>query len=132
MRKNRIMPAKTAASGERSAWIAGLLVLAGVMAIVNILANTSCNQLSASIGAMEESLRKLDDDCHRESTRLSDMQTPEKLVRTLRQHGMAMNVPQPHQTIKMSRSGRPYPGAEAALRRLADSQGSTAQVRRRK
>ena len=126
-RKNRKVSANTAAAGEHAAWIGGLVVLAGIMAIVNVLANTTCNQLQASIGEKERQLAKLEDAYQRENAQLSSLRTPENLSRTLRKYGMAMNVAQPHQLIKMSRSGKPYPVSMAAIARArGESRGATA------
>ena len=123
-RKNRKVSANTAAAGEHAAWIGGLLLLAGIMAIVNVLANTTCNQLQASIGEKERQLAKLEDAYQRENAQLSSLRLPESLNSTLSKHGMAMDVAQPHQVIKMSRSGKPYPVSMAALARARGETGS--------
>lgn len=124
-RKNKIVSANTAMSNRYAVYIGALVVLAGVMAIVNVFANTSCKRLQTSIGDKERELIKLEEDYQRESVRLSALHTPEKLARSLRLHGMAMNIAKPHQIIKMATSGRPYPG-QMALSHINLSGRSTA------
>lgn len=125
-RNNRKVSANTAAAGEHAAWIGGLVVLAGIMAIVNVLANTTCNQLQASIGEKEKQLVKLKEQCQRESTQLASLSVPEKLSIALNRHGMAMNVTQPYQIVKMSSSGRPYPESLAVIARARSATEATA------
>ena len=130
-RKNRKVSANTAAAGEHAAWIGGLVVLAGIMAIVNVLANTTCNQLMASIDQKEKALAKLKVQCQNENTRLASLYTPDKLSIELSRRGMAMNVMQPRQLIKMSRSGRPYSVSQAdiARARAVDERAATSSYR---
>ncbi|MBO5643071.1 MAG: hypothetical protein J6S51_03595 [Kiritimatiellae bacterium] len=130
-RKNKIVSASTAASSRHAVYIGALVVLAGVMSIVNVFANTSCKRLQTSIGEKERELRKLEEDYQRESVRLSALHTPEKLARSLRLHGMAMNIAKPHQIIKMSTSGRPYPG-QMALGHINSSSRATARYTQHK
>ena len=130
-RKNRKVSANTAAAGEHAAWIGGLVVLAGIMAIVNVLANTTCNQLMASIDKKEKARAKLKVQCQNENTRLASLYTPDKLSIELSRRGMAMNVMQPRQLIKMSRSGRPYSVSQAdiARARAVDERAATSSYR---
>ena len=125
-RINRKVSANTAAAGEHAAWIGGLVVLAGIMAIVNVLANTTCNQLQASIGEKEKQLVKLQEQCQREYAQLASLLVPRKLSIELNRRGMAMNVTQPYQIVKMSRSGRPYPESVAVIARARGASAATA------
>jgi hypothetical protein len=107
-----------------------VLVLAASMAVVYNISKTANNKLSDSIGEKERVLRLLDEDYARENARLVSMMTPDRLARTLRRRGMAMNVTHPHQIIKMSSSGRPYPG-QMALRRINVKNSATAYYRQK-
>lgn len=127
-RKNKKISANSAANGTYVAYIAGLVLLGGIVAIMNILANASCKRLQTSIGEKERLLASLEDSAQRESVRFSAMCTPDKLDRILRKHGMAMNPPRQHQIVKMSASGRPYPG-QIALDRINSRRRSTAQYK---
>lgn len=80
-----------------------------VMVIINILASSSCQQLSKTIGEHEKEIERLDDAIRQESTRWEQMKTPEKLNAALLRHGLKMLPAHPDQLVRMKGDGTPYP-----------------------
>lgn len=124
-KKNRIVSVKTSSSAKYASGVLALIFLLTIGAVIYVLSLTTNTSLSSSIGKKERELRALEEEYCRENARLASLMTPERLSRVLRKRGMAMNVAQPHQIIKMTSSGRPYPG-QMALRRLSSSATGTA------
>jgi len=124
-RQNKIVSVKTSSSAKYAGGIFAVVFLLTIGAVIYVLSLTTNNALSSSIGKKERELRALEEEYCRENARLASLMTPERLSRTLRKRGMAMNVAQPHQIVKMTSSGRPYPG-QMALRRISSSSRATA------
>lgn len=110
MRKNRKISKKMSVVAGRSVQIGAIGMMIVAMVILNILASTTCDQLSNGIGRKERMLEKLEDDCRRESGRWEAMMTPEKLETALLRHGLSMTYPKDSQIVRMKSDGRPYPG----------------------
>ena len=123
MRRNRKMPKKMSVMAGRSVQIGAVMVMAFAMVILNMLASSSCKQLSKTISEKERQLAKLENDQKREQERWDEMKTPERLEATLLALGMKMHYPKPEQQVRMDRSGKPYPGqisvARASERNMA-------------
>ncbi len=98
--------------------------------VMNLLANSSCNQLMKRIGEDERTLARLDDELERESARWEEMKTPENLERALYRHGLAMKFPRPDQYVYMRADGTPRPGqlSVTLARRAAAGGGTVARV----
>ena len=124
-RKNKIVSARAATSSKHAMYIVGILALLGVLMVTSVIADSSCKRLQTSIGEKERELKKLEEDYQRESVRLAGLLTPERLSRSLRLHGMAMSIAKPHQIVKMSSAGKPYPG-QMALAHIGSSNRATA------
>lgn len=137
MKKNRKVSQKMSVVAEHTMHVGAVVLTLFVMVIVNLLARSSCSQLSDAIGKKEETLKRLENERKRESARWEEMKTPERLETALRKMGLSMRYPHADQVIYMSADGRPKPAQIAvakAQQRLASRAASTARyqgVRRR-
>ena len=117
MRRNRKMPKKMSVMAGRSVQIGAVMVMAFAMVILNMLASSSCKQLSKTISEKERQLAKLENDQKREQERWDEMKTSERLEAALLKHGLAMRYSKPEtQVIRMDKSGRPYSGQISVAR----------------
>ena len=120
MRRNRKMPKKMSVMAGRSVQIGAVMVMAFAMVILNMLASSSCKQLSKTISEKERQLAKLENDQKREQERWDEMKTSERLEAALLKHGLAMRYSKPEtQVVRMDKSGRPYSG-QASVARAAE------------
>ena len=132
MGKNKRIPQKMSVIAEHTMHVGAVLLSVFAMAIVNLLARSSCSQLQEAIGAKEKGLERLENERQRESARWEEMKTPERLEGALRRMGLAMRYPHADQVIYMAADGRPRPAQLAvakAQQRLAERAAATAQVR---
>jgi len=100
------MSANTAVATHVGAIIASLFV----MVILNLLASSSCQQLSKSIGEGERELARLEDERNREALRWAQMKTPERVEAALLHHGLSMKPPKASQNVHMNADGTLYRG----------------------
>lgn len=123
MKQNHATPNKMSVVAKGSMQLAAVLMLAFIVAIMNVLGSVSCSQLMKSVGEKKALLGKLEDEFSRESARWEEMKTPEKLESALRRHGLAMKYAKPSQVVRMKPDGHPLPGqisvAKAAQRNKA-------------
>ena len=138
MRKNRKMPKKLSVVTVHFMHMGAVLVTLFAMVILNMLANSRCAQLENSIGAKNKELKKLDEEYERQDVRWRELQTSDNLEQALVRHGLSMHYPNPSQTIRMQKDGRPYPGqlsvakAEARARSRASVTASVSTPTRRR
>lgn len=123
MKKNIATPNKMSVVAKSSMQLAAVLMLAFLVAILNILGSVNCSQLMKSVGEKKNLLSRLEDEYSRESARWEEMKTPEKLEVALRRHGLSMKYAKPSQIVRMKSDGRVVPGqisvAKAAQRNKA-------------
>lgn len=129
MAKNRKMSKKMSVIAQGSTMLCAVIVMLFVMVVVNLLADSSCSQLMKSIGAKEAQLKRLNDDCSRESARWEEMTTPDRLEAALKRHGLAMRYANAAQNIRMNAAGKPEPGQFAVSRMEQRSHSNTAAYR---
>ncbi len=110
MRKNRKVTRRMSAAARVSTHFGAIIIVLFVMVILNLLANSSCQQIMKAIGEDERELAKLEDARMREATRWDEMKTPEKIEMALLRHGLVMKPPRPEQNVNMKANGVPYPG----------------------
>lgn len=126
MKKNRKRSKKLSVVGSRSLHFGAVLVVLFAMILLNLLANTSCNQTMKSIGDKERQLVRLEEELLRESARWEEMKSSENLERLMLRNGISMKLPRPDQYVYMRADGTPRPGqlsvARARQQRLAGSQ----------
>ena len=99
MRRNRKMPKKMSVMAGRSVQIGAVMVMAFAMVILNMLASSSCKQLSKTISEKERQLAKLENDQKREQERWDEMKTSERLEAALLKHGLAMRYSKPETQV---------------------------------
>lgn len=138
MRKNRKMPKKLSVVTVHFMHMGAVLVTLFAMVILNMLANSRCAQLENSIGAKNKTLKKLDEELERQDASWRKLLASENLEQALVRHGLSMHYPNPSQTIRMQKDGRPYPGqlsvakAEARARSRASVTASVSTPTRRR
>lgn len=125
MKKNRKMPKKMSVVTSNAIHIGGLLLITAVMAIVNHVADTTCEQLLKSIGEKERLLARLEEDRVRESASWEALKTPEKLEKTLLDLGVSMNYAKPDRVVYMMPNGQPRPG-QLSVARIRQRNGFSA------
>lgn len=119
----------------RTFYIALIIASLLVMVVLNIVADTRCTQVCASIGEKEKRLTGLDKELKREITKWAKMTTEDSLDRALLKNGLKMRVPLPAQVIRMDDSGVPKHGqqsVEMALRRLSGTMPVASNTPRRR
>ncbi len=120
MRKNRKMSRRLSVVTVHFMHMGAVLLMLFVMVIMNLIASSSCRQQERIRVAKEETLKKLEDELHRETMRWEEMKTSERLEAALVKHGLSMHYPNASQIVRMRADGRPYPGqlslAKAAQR----------------
>ncbi len=123
MRKNRKVSKKMSVMAGRTVQIGAVMIMVFVVVILNMLASSSCKQLTKAIRVKERQLAKLEDERVREEARWDQMKKPEHLETALLRHGLAMRVPRAEQVVRLMSDGRPYSGqisvAKAAARNRA-------------
>lgn len=118
MRKNRKRTKEMSVVASRSMHIGAIIMMLFVVGIIYLLASSSCDQLSKSIGEKEKVLAKLEKDRQRASAAWDAMKTSENLDRMLRKHGLAMKYAHPHQVVRINRDGKAIPG-QLSLTRIS-------------
>ena len=106
MKKNRKVNKKMNANTAVATHVGAIIAFLFAMVILNLLASSSCQQLSKSIG---EGAR-LEDTRNREAMRWEQMKTPDKVESALLRHGLSMRPPKASQNVHMSVDGQPCPG----------------------
>lgn len=109
MKQNRKTTKRWSTVATNSTRFGAIIGALFVMVILNLLASSSCQQLSKSIGEGEKILSRLEDECRQECNRWDSMKTPEKLQAALLRHGLKMAPAHPNQNIHMKADGTPYP-----------------------
>ena len=102
--------------------IGGVAMMIFLMAIVNMLAESSCTQRMKLIGQKERQLVRLEEECERENTRWEELHQPERLERALFNLGMDMKPARSVQIVRMNEAGEPLRGqysVSVAMRRRA-------------
>lgn len=137
-KRNRKVPKKSSVVATGTSHMGVVLIAIFFAVIINILASSSCKQILKSIGENERKLARLEDACTREESRWEEMKTPEKIEAALMRHGLAMRPPRPDQIVRMTSTGKPYPGQLSLLRakkretQMASYDSSSGSSRRRK
>lgn len=107
MRKNRKRSMKMSVIASRTLHLGSILLVLFVAVIVNLLANSSCNQMMKVLGDKQKVLTALEKDLDRETALWEEMKSPSKLDRALIRHGMAMALPTPKQYVYLLADGTP-------------------------
>ena len=124
MARNRKISKKLSANASNTMRIGGVIMAVVLVAVLNVLSASSCDQLVNEKGSKERELAKLEESYCRQSTRWEEMKTPEKLERALFKHGLKMSVPRADQCIRLRDDGAPYPN-QLALTRLRQRSATT-------
>ena len=134
MRKNRKMSKRMSVMAGRSVQIGAVMLMAFVMAILYMLAATSCKQLTKMISEKERQLAKLEDAQKRESAHWDEMKT--KLETALLRRGLSMKYAEPTHVVRIGADGKVYPGqisvARAAERNRIGSSASYKPAKRQR
>lgn len=106
MKRNRKISKKMNVNVMVATHMGSVLLAVFVMVIVNLLASSSCQQLSKSIGENEKALSRLEDTYNRETTRWEAMKTTDKIEAALLRRGLSMKPPHARQNVIMRADGR--------------------------
>jgi len=109
-RKNRKISKRMSVNTAIATHFGAVIAFLFVMVILNLLANSSCQQLAKTIGDEEKELARLEDARTREETRWLEMQTPKSIERALLANGLKMKSAHATQNVYMRSDGTPYPG----------------------
>lgn len=110
MKKNRKISKKMSVNAAITTHLGAVLAFLFIMVILNLLASSSCQQLSKSIGECKKELARLESDRNREMTNWESMKTTEKVEAALLKHGLAMRPPRAEQNVHLGTNGKPYLG----------------------
>lgn len=131
MKKNRKVSKKMSRAASRSMHVGAVILMLFVMAIMNLLASSSCTQYMKTIGEKRKQLERLEEDRERESANWERMKTPERLEAALVYHGHKMKYPHENQVIRLKRNGMPHPGIAVNRARRMYGTEDTARYRSR-
>lgn len=130
MKKNRRVSKRMSVNTSVATHMGAVVLASFVMVILNLLASSSCQHLSKTIGEKEKKLAQLDDAYDREEMRWEEMKTPERLSEALRNHGLAMKPSRANQNVHMSSDGTPYYGQLSVMQARRQNGGVAARVER--
>ncbi len=128
MRKNRKISKRRSVVGMHTMHIGAMMLMGAVVAIFNLLASSSCNQLMKSIGEKEAKLQVKKAELDRARARWEATTSSDSIDRLLARHGIEVSHPKIHRTVRMDAAGRPAPGqrsvasARARARNLSVAQ----------
>lgn len=128
MRSNRRMTKKMSVAKGMTLRIGSILMALFVVVIINLLAESSCQQLMKANGEKMRQIKRLEAERQRASARWEEMQTPENLERMLLKHGLNMRYSKPDQIVRMQKNGLVQPGSKCMPRRR---EGRTADYRKK-
>ena len=124
MKKNRKKSKKMSVLTTRSLYVGAVIFSLFVAVIIDMLAESTCTQLTKAIGEKEKQLVRLEADRDRESARWETMLSGQNLDMMLMRHGLSMHYPRAEQCVRVNADGRPYASALA----LANARRSEASV----
>lgn len=130
MKRNRKISKKMSVNTTITTHVGAILAFLFIMVILNLLASSSCQQLSKSIGESKRELARLESDCNREETNWAAMKTPEKVLAALRGHGLQMNPPRAEQNVHLAANGKLYPGQYSVAMARRRNGGTAAQYKK--
>ncbi len=120
MKRNRKISKRMSVTAAVATHFGAVIAFLFVMVILNLLASSSCQQLSKSIGECKREYARLERERNREMTNWEAMKTTDKVEAALLRHGLAMRPPRAEQNVHLGANGKPYPGqysVSAAQRR---------------
>lgn len=117
-RKNRKINKKMSVNVQITTHLGAVIAFLFVMVILNLLATTSCQQLTKRIGEEEKELARLEDACNRAATHWEEMKTPAKVETALLRHGLSMKPPRTDQNVFVGPGGYVDPKQIAVAKRL--------------
>lgn len=132
MRKNRKVSKKMSRAASRSMHVGAVILMLFVMAVMNILASSSCTQYMKTIGEKRKQLDSLEKDCERECANWARMKTPDNLKAALDSHGLNMRLPREDHIIRMKANGTPYESVALNRARRMYGTDQTAKLRRQR
>ena len=119
MRKNKIVSKRMSRVSVHTMHIGAIMITFFAMVVLNLMASSSCSQLSKSIADTENVLKHKRIELNRNVVRWESAKSSSNLERALVKRGMAMYYPRPSQIVRMDRDGSVLPSqtSVAVLRR---------------
>lgn len=119
MRKNKIVSKRMSRVSVHTMHIGAIMITFFAMVVLNLMASSSCSQLSKSIADKENVLKHKRIELNRNVVRWEAAKSSSNLERALVKRGMAMYYPRPSQIVRMDRDGNVLPSqtSVAVLRR---------------
>lgn len=119
MRKNRKISKRMSRISVHTMHIGAIMVTFFAMIVLNLMASSSCSQLTKAIAEKEMELADDRTELNKSIVRWEEKKSSRNLEQALARRGMAMDIPAPNQRIRMGADGRVLPGQNsvALLRR---------------
>ncbi len=119
MRKNRKISKRMSRISVHTMHIGAIMVTFFAMIVLNLMASSSCSQLTKTIAEKEMELAHERTELNKSIVRWEEKKASRNLEQALCRRGMAMDIPSPNQRIRMGSNGRVLPGQNsvALLRR---------------
>ena len=121
MGRNRIVSKRMSRISVHTMHIGAIMIMFFAMVVLNLMASSTCSQLSKSIADKENILKQKRVELNRNIVRWEAAKSSSNLERALVKRGMAMYYPKPSQIVRMDESGKVLP-----------SQASVAVLQRKK
>ena len=110
MRKNRKRNKRMSVTAVRSLNVAGLIVVAFVMVVLNALAKSNAEAIQKEIGDKQRTLARLEEDRTREEARWNRLCSTKSLQSAMLNHGIRMDSPNVKQVVRMGANRLPVKG----------------------
>ncbi len=119
MGKNRIVSKRMSRISVHTMHIGAIMIMFFAMVVLNLMASSTCSQLSKSIADKENILKQKRIELNRNIVRWESAKSSANLERALVKRGMAMYYPKPSQIVRMDENGGVLPSqtSVAALQR---------------
>ena len=107
MRKNRKRNKRMSVTAVRSINVAGIIFVALIMVIINVLAKSNAESIQKEIGDKQRTLARLEEERTREEARWDRMRSYKLLKSAMINHGIKMDTPKEAQIIRMGANRLP-------------------------
>ncbi len=124
MKGNRKVSKRMSRISMHTMHVGAVLLMLFVMGILNLLASSSCDQLTKAMNEGENRLKQCEAELERATARWDAMKSDDNLDRALVKWGISMHYPKENQIVRLDKDGNLEPGQTSVALARARSQNS--------
>ena len=129
MKRNRRVSKRMSRISVHTMHVGAVLLMLFVMGILNLLASSSCDQLTKAMNEGERKLKQCEAELERATARWDAMKSSDNLDRALVKWGISMHYPKENQIVRLDAAGNLEPGqTSVALARMRSQNAYSASV----